>query len=229
MEDIEQIRKYIQNQLSAEDKSNFEKKLDAEKGLRDEVEKERLIMKGIAFSERERLKSVLQRGEQTRSKYWYAVAALIPLLIISYLFIYDSPNANSIYTNFYEPYGVYEFGEVRGESLENNLEEEAFEAYKQGEYQEAYEKIKELQNASDRIGYDLYAGICLMELERFEEALNMFDQIPESSKYIDIGTWYQALVLIKLERIGEASELLGELSNGKNGLARRSKEVLDQL
>ncbi|WP_425390483.1 tetratricopeptide repeat protein [Ekhidna sp.] len=229
MEDIEQIRKYIQDKLSSNEKADFELSLDRDSDLREEVEKERLVMKGIALAERERLKSSLGHENKTQTKYWYVVAALIPLLIISYLFIYDSQNTNSIYADYYEPYGVYEFGEVRGESERDELESMAFGAYKAGKYSEAYDLIIQLQRENNKVGYNLYAGICLLETEKYNEALKVLNQIPDSSKYYDIGIWYQSLTLIKLDQIDEASELLESLVEKDNGLAKKAKEILDHL
>ncbi|WP_436517212.1 CDC27 family protein [Ekhidna sp. To15] len=228
MEEIERIRAYITNELSPKEKADFEADMDNDAELREAVEKEHMMMKGIAFAERDRLKNMLQK-DSARSKYWYVAAALIPLLIISYFFFSDSSSPQSIYTDYYEPYGVYEFGEVRGGDVSNDLEREAFSAYQNGEYNEAYDLMLQLQSENNQAGYNLYAGICLIELGKYKEALDELNQISESSKYFKISLWYRALIHIKLGQINNAKEILSIVTSQDDGLGAKSRDILDQL
>jgi len=229
MEEVELIKRYIQGQLSPEEKSAFEQQLTIDADLKREVERARLMIKGIAFSERDRLKTMLEQEKPSRPRYWYAVAAVIPLLIISFFLVNRPADPSAIYQEFYEPYGVYEFGQSRGTAETKDLERIAFEFYEEGEYEVALEKIKELQKEKPTIGYNLYVGICLLEMERLDEALDALREIQDSSKYYEISQWYQALAFIKQEKFDQARELLDLLSKGKNGLAIKSKAILDQL
>ncbi len=228
MEDEELIRKYIRNQCSDDERQQVQKRLESDNSFKTLLEEERIVTVGIGLAERERLKQSLKK-ERGNKSYWYAAAAIVPLLILSYLFIKTDKDYKQLYADNYEVYGVYEFGQERGGEDSDELEISAFGAYKNGQFQKAFDELEKLYDKYGKDGYLLYQAVCLIELDRAKEVVTKVDRIAEGSNYYQIGQWYKALSLLNQERIEECREVLSALSKESGGLGNRATQLLDQL
>ncbi|MEM7297043.1 MAG: hypothetical protein AAF391_02125 [Bacteroidota bacterium] len=229
MEEIELIEQYIKGQLSDDEMKSVDDRLLSDPVFKESYEQQRALMEGIVQAERARLKNVLQNEDRKKFNYWYAVAAMIPLLIAAYFFIVSGSGNQELFDDYYEPYGVYEFGEVRGSDSTDTKEVEAFALYKNAQYHEALDGIADLVESNKKEGYYVYLAISQIELGQLDEASNSLDSVSSASQYFQIAQWYKALIYLKTDRVEEAKILLESLSKEKNGLAVKAQELRDQL
>ena len=229
MEDSELIRKYIRGQCSEDEQLEIRNRIKSDEAFTMLYEEERIVAAGIGLSERERLKELLKEKNSDRKKYLYVAAAMIPLLVLSYFILNIDPDYGGLYDQNYEPYGVYEFGVERGADQRDSLEVLAFTFYKEKNFGLALGQLEQLGKLKPEEGYFLYQGICLMELERTEEAFPIWDKISKESDYYLMSQWYRALGLLRLERIEECKSILRELKEEQGGLGKKSGQLLEEL
>lgn len=235
MEDLELIHKYIKGEIEDTLKINeIETRLSSDRGFRELFDQERVVLAGIREAEKNRLKDDLKQvrlnNKQSGLSIWMKVAAaLIPLVIVGYLLIPSSKDYQAIYSEYYEAYGVYEFGQTRSDAEFDSFRDEVFNLYEQENYEDALDGLQLLFAEQPRDGYLLYMGICQMELGKYSEAIKSFDQIRAETDYLQIGLWYKSLALLNLERIEEARTILEELTMTNNGLSVKATQVLDLI
>lgn len=229
MEEITLIRNYIKGMLSGEESKQVEARLQSDAEFRKLHDEQRVVMRGISLAERDRLKGLLQEEKQTKFNYWYAAVAMVPLLIAAYFVLWAPSDSNDLFESYYEPYGVYEFGEVRGSDSVNIREVDAFRMYSNEDYEQAESAISDLLKAEEKQGYYLYLAVSQIELEQYDVAIESLNKIDDNSNYSSISKWYKALTYLKLNRRPEAEKLLQELVHENNGLATKAEELLNQL
>ncbi|MEQ9405657.1 MAG: tetratricopeptide repeat protein [Cyclobacteriaceae bacterium] len=230
MEDEELIRKYIRNECSKEESDQVESWLSSDPSFKQLLDQERIVTLGVGLAERERLKRSLKEEKSSKRIYWYAAAAIIPLLILGYLNNIATSDYSGLFSQNYETYGVYEFGNERGSEDSLTRENEAFVHYKNGDFQQALDLLEKLNNQNPGDGYQFYQSICLVELNRDEEALEGLRQIRnEESDYYTLSQWYSGLILIKMERIEEARKSLLIVKEAGGGPGKKAAQLLEEL
>ncbi|MEQ9425146.1 MAG: hypothetical protein RJQ09_12050 [Cyclobacteriaceae bacterium] len=232
-ENLELIHRYIKGECDPVEKQGVEQRLREDGDFMAAYEAERAIIQGIGLAERERLKNELKsvsvKSEGPRINYWLAVAALIPLLILGYYFFNIQPDTNELYSNYYEPYGNYEFGIERGESDSLSTLQTIFKAYDNGDYSQVRIGLDSLILSDSRSSFVFYRGICNLELEKVDSAIRDFSKVMEStSDYKTIATWYLALAHLQNKDTERTEALLKKLIEA-NQMTKRAEELLNQL
>ena len=208
---------YLSNELSAEEKANFEKQLadDSELASAFEIFKDLNLHLENKFGNQEELKafkknlkSISKQHFKTKKpkvvafKPWqYAIAASVAVLVGLFVF----QNINPSFDDYNNP-EMATFVE-RGDVNENlKLAQDAFNAknYKMAiTYFEAILK----ENKSPEIQY--FYAISLLEQSQFQKAeTNLLDLKWGTSIYKDKATWYLALSKLKQEDYRSCREIL---------------------
>lgn len=227
-EELDLIQRYIRGDCSEAERVSFKQRLDEDEAFRVLYHEEKSITIGIGLAERDRLKGMLRQSQKTNSYWWYA-AAMIPILIVGSYIFFSQPNPANLYEEFYEPYGVYEFGMERGDVERDSLRQSAFDAYINERYNESLTALEQLSEIDPKDGYIFYQGACLIELENFEGARVKFERIADQSKYWQQSRWYIALIHLKEGNVDECRLILNDLADKKGGVGKRAKELLDEL
>lgn len=162
---------------------------------------------------------------------WVAAASII-LFVATFGMTYFTTNQNSLeerlYDSYYEPFQNNTNSFFNSSSLI-----EAKKKYNNQEYDIAWFLIENLPN-SIKIEAEktLYAGLTLMELERYPEAINKFKSLQTDEEQIvinSINQWYLALCYLKTERRTDAIDVLEKIVANKSYNHSEAKKILKKL
>ena len=217
--------KYLNNELTAEEKISFEATLKNDLGFKGEFDIYTEIEQSLASKfeneekELELRETLTSLGKEfvTESKkeikgepkviplFRYRklmVAASIALLIGIFVF---GPN-NPTYSDF----ANYPSLELVERSENNPALKTAEEAFNSKNYKTAFAQLTILEeNFPEDIEIKLYKGICLVQMNQYSQAKTIFNNINDgSSIFKHTASWYQALSLLKQNKIDECKTIL---------------------
>lgn len=185
------------------------------------------------------LKQVIKQSENDYKKstsknkrpwLYYLSAALIAILITIAILIPKEQNPQELYVDYYDTSDIPSLAS-RGSGEDASLiDAEGY--FEEGNYSEALKILipKTSTNTKSKANVLLYKGISEMELEQFDNAHATFDQL-RNSDLIDapMGTWYKALLYLKMNDSENAKELLMQISASSNYKYKEAKELLEKL
>ncbi len=199
---------YLSNELSAEEKTNFEKQLaeDSELASAFEIFKDLNLHFGNKFGNQEELKafkknlkSISKEHFKTKKpkvvafKSWqYAIAASVTILVGLFVF----QNINPSFDDYNNP-EMATFIE-RGDVNENlKLAQDAFNAQK---YKTAIPHFEAVLKANKSPEIQYFYAVSLLEDNQFQKAeTNLLELKSGTSIYKNKATWYLALSKLKQE------------------------------
>jgi tetratricopeptide (TPR) repeat protein len=252
-----EIADYLYNDMSEQDRTVFEEKLKADKGLASEVKRQKDILNGIAtrikYEEamadefideanmiaKEVVSNRHARASKTQStevikktiniRYLLAAAAVVLILLVSGL-MFINPTPEKLYHNFYKPFSAANFTE-RTSYSETSLESNGIEEYTKGNYSEAIEilsRIKEEEELSAESNFIL--GLSYMANEDFMYAKEVFSDHP--NHYFHLQTevnWYLGLCYLQLGDITKALNYFNNLSGTSGKFRKKAKQLSRKL
>jgi tetratricopeptide (TPR) repeat protein len=208
---------------------DFKAKFDELKPLLESIETIQMensfreSMLNESFSEEETLpKEIVKIRQPVPLFLKYAAAAVVVLLIG--IFWYDSTLSSRLYEDYYQPQS-----EFRGSQIDGCPDDSVLVLYYQKEYAILLEKLP--KNPTSPC-YDYYQGLCLLALNRFDEAKTELESgMKTDNKVIQQSAeWYLGLVRLKLKEKEKAFEIFTKISNTPEhqfqGLA---KDILKDL
>ncbi|MGV7105053.1 tetratricopeptide repeat protein [Flavobacterium sp. U410] len=216
----ELIEKYFENALTSEEQILFDERLNQDAEFKAEFDFYSELKNAITVSERQKIKAQIQTFENhekdtikvfnLRKLLPYAAVLVIAFSLVMYL-VLNQNNTNDLYASNFEPYPNIEVSNLRS-STEKSLENDAFTAYDLEDYKLAQELFSKLSATEPKDYIYFYDGMCLMQLENFDLALEQLNSIKEThSKYYEKAIWFKALTYMKLNEKDKTKELLNEL------------------
>ncbi len=211
---IDKAERYLNGEMSAGERTEFESELSANAALRKDLELYNSINKAMSGTPNENeLRDTLQ---QMNKKYfaggavvkkgsfkkWLAVAASLVLLVsIGFYFLLPSkPSVEKLYAEYavHEPLSISQ-RENTDDLKADLLATEAEGFYYNKKYKEA---LPVLQQYFERRPNDLQAkfalGICNLELSRYPEAEKIFAAMTSGqTAYVETAKWYLVLTALK--------------------------------
>ena len=246
----EEIDKYLNREMSADELSDFENKLRLNKAFAEEVKLNREIKEALNETDvlefHAQLESIymeLKAEEKTSEEKrkgskilhlsytkWYYAAASITLLfgIATLLFMLLRPSLNErLYSQYYNPYDASNI--VRSDKNKNiDKFQNAIELYNSKEYDKSWSLLKEETslNPNNMRAY-IYRGTSAMEVNNFEDAIKCFQSIitDNSSLYIEQAEWYLALCYLKIDENEKAIEIFKKIES-KDGFYKKQAGIL---
>ncbi|MEM6261569.1 MAG: tetratricopeptide repeat protein [Bacteroidota bacterium] len=255
MDTLELIELYHEGKLSAEEKSDFERRLGQEPELRKELKAYLDLIRGIRRAEEETFTEKVAEWEKevaSKPSYPFAkaepqshgakvkpmrkgwqtyamgiAAAVIVLIGVGWLLNRSgqSVEAQALYTEYYAP--LPDYLSVRGVNEPSTLEATMI-LYRQKKYKAAEEGFgKLLEKEPNYMLLHLYQGICRMELGNSEEAAQSFDTvIKDMGRYQADAKWYAVLNLLKAgDTQGALASIDQQLSTGNTKYEERLLEI----
>ena len=236
---------YYKDILSAQERTAFEKRLETDSEFKKEFDNYSVLVDGISLYERERMKNILKstsNNADDRAKHidnhsrismrriYYAAAATLLLLMIPGYFVYQNMTFNKrMYNEFY----VKDSGVpvVMG-SANNSTFKNAMNEYKDANYKTALALLNQLRandNYNDTLNF--YSGICYLETDNAEKAVDLFKKVTESESgnYYYPANYYLGLTYVKLDQISNARAPLKTVSGSSHYLNAKAKELLQEL
>jgi hypothetical protein len=213
--------KYLNNELTAEEKNSFEEELSTDLNLKNEfdlyTEVEHSL--GTKFENAKQEAALKETLTSLGNKYIQAktepkskviplfkyrklmVAASIALLIGFFVFNPSKPS--------YSDFANYPTLQLVERSENSTALQKAEEAFNNKNYKTAFAQFTILEEQFPKdIELQLYKGVCLVELEKYSQAETIFTTIISgNSAFKNTAKWYQALSLLKQEQF-EASKAM---------------------
>ncbi|NHN26985.1 tetratricopeptide repeat protein [Flavobacterium jejuense] len=234
------FEQYLQNEMTVEEKLNFENQIQNDTDLKESFElyKEANQFLKIKFSnETVDFKNNLSLiSKQYSSKEanlgktkvipinskWFAIAATIVIFISIWFFMQNG-------TPEYNDYKEHEKAYFTERSEGNNTLKEAEEAFNAKDYQKAigfFEKIDQKDFGGEE---HLFYAIALIETNQFDKAEVILQLIKEgNSIYKEKAIWYLGLSNLKQKKYDEAKIILETLSDEAEDYDK-AQEIIKKL
>lgn len=242
MDREQQIEDFLMGTLSEQETKTFEKEMNQDAELKAAVEAA-LLSKVAIFKEgreEEVAKVLAQIPEHPRkatsniwSYRWYAAAAVIVLLFVSYLFFPQTQRLGTqeIFAMYYEKQAAPQAKNSAVEDLllaghknynEANYSEAIglYEAY----LQQTLEDSTKLLTPSQLFSIYLYKGLSYTELDEYAEAIREFEQVDPKTESVE---WYLALAYLQAGENQKARRIFQDIAQRSSHY--KKQEVIEIL
>ena len=241
---VDQIEKYLADQMKQEEKEAFEQEIAVNPALKDEVALHRDVLAGIDMHFENELKQKLVRAEKElragkpRSspiipmRWLIGIAATLLLLAISfYVFTNKAASPEEVFLTYYEPYpNIISPMERSGESQPTVLT--ALDYYEQENYSAAIEAfeanlVETLSQPAQRFYYALSlisSGNSTSAIPHLKELTHLGDH-----SFLHQSQWYLGLAYLKNKETEQARQVFDELKNTDTPYSKTAEAILEEL
>lgn len=245
-ETYEQIERYLQGALEGEELLRFERALDEDAALAEEVKLQRSVSNLLSEEGVGELDQKLSelRGEYAAEgpkllpfrKMWFVAAAVL-VLGIAYIGFFKTAgliDGEQLYISYFEPYPADNAVRSQGaDSTQIDQLKTALDAYSKGDLEEAargFLGYLYLQETDARASF--YLGVTLLSQGYADKAEATLGAVAERSDsiYSDPARWYYALSLIRQGKRSSARKELQKLSRNAKGKFRKlADDLIEEL
>jgi hypothetical protein len=229
------IEKYFENTLTEAEREHFEDLLQNDTEFASEISFQESLKIALIKNEREALKKTLQSFEQPKRKEkfkykWFAAASIILLLGMGTWFGMQNNDPVQLYQEFYQTYPNVVAPTVRSE-VELDEKASAFYEYDNKNYRLSFDLFSKLYKEGKDDYALFYASLSLMELQKYDEAIKMFNlfDLNKNNPFTPYIKWYKALCLLKLNKVAEAKLLIDDLAKTQNPQQEKAKQLDNKL
>jgi tetratricopeptide (TPR) repeat protein len=223
---------YLSGKVDDEAKKQFEKELEENEELANEVklyknidnemsnyfqnsDDENLLRKNLTDLNNTHFFELKKSKIIKFNKWWLAAAAAAILILVLILNPFSNSNKinnKTIYAQFTSKVDALPSAD-RGSNLDS-LIYDATAFYNQKKYSEALPLlIKAIDYKKNDTELQLATGICFLKTEKFEQAINIFNKIANSeSVFKDKANFYKALIYLNQNKLDEANSTLQLIS-----------------
>jgi tetratricopeptide (TPR) repeat protein len=222
----------LKNELNADPDLAFELILRSEinKAIRDKnlMEFRDLI---LGQTNHQSSPSALFNLQRDVLKTWHlAAASFILILVVGGLWyiLSNKPfSTERLVSKYYKPAQSI----LQYRSLELNSDDalkEAFNFYQQNDYTNALKYFNSLEN---QITAKFYSGICYIELEQFEKAVESFEYVinDKDNLFVEQAEWYLGLIYLMNNQKSQAIEQFNKIAKSDSFYEVQAKEILKYL
>ncbi|MEM6963452.1 MAG: hypothetical protein AAF573_01720 [Bacteroidota bacterium] len=243
--DLDLIEKYYNNQLTDEERSDFEDRKVKDSDFALSVELFEVSKAVIQNNHRDRL---LANAQSYMDEYESSTNRRIPfflnrrlqiaavmLLLVAAIFLIrnnlSSPTPERLFAQHFEVPSATNARSTN--SSVDKIWEQAATAYNEAAYPEAIQLMQDLVkndslNFRDRVYFHL--GLSQIINDDLEDGIKSLDQVSKVSSYAQQAQWYAAMAYLKAADIPNTTMLLQEISNSKNHYKRKvAEEILLEL
>ncbi len=237
----ELIQRFLDNEMSQEERKLFEDQLKKDTSLQEEVLLYRKVNNALKDSSLEDFKTELNQIHREHFhtpiiksiRVWRYAAAIVLLALIGSVIMFMNSGSDPLkaYDKYYEALDF--FNSKRAGKLNERSEfDHSMEAYNNKQYQLAYEKLSALLHKEpDNLALKLYLGVSAIEIGQIEKAEELFKNILYTNDpfYIQEAEWYLSLIYIKQNKIEKARPLLIGITERNGNYAEKAQQLLDDL
>lgn len=218
MDDL--ITKYFENTLSDRERSLFERELSENESFRSEFKFQKELQNAIQVSERQKIKSSIQKFEAAKVVHFnikrlYPYAAILVLALGVWFMFKTEPTPQDLYSDYFNMYPNV-VAPISRSTQEPTLKQVAFENYELGNYDKALEAFiaLEQENTSEQSIIQIYKANIYLSTNQPQKAFEELQTPTDPSvEWEDKKMWYLALTYLKLENTEKAKETLQALSH----------------
>lgn len=246
---IEELEKYINNELSFEQLASFEENISSNKKLLKEIELVKDIDKALTESDIMLLRSNLQNiAEQNDAKKQkerifigkFNIKHLIPYTSVAVLIIffwamsgifYGHESSSEIYQKFYTKYEMA--GTVRSADINENITFAlALQKYENKQYEEALKIFsKVVADDPDNMASHFYSGISLQETGRYNKAIHEYETVivNKDNLFTEQAEWYTGLCLLQTDSNKKAYKQFKKIALSKGFYQQKAEQILKKI
>ena len=248
---FEKIEQYLEGNMPAEDKPDFENSLSREPAWKDEYQAYKVLTEGIRATGRRQLLLNLKTADATLPAfqpemaavakavswgshwkrevfYWAAAAAVLALLVPGYYYL-QNQKTEKLFSQYFSPY--------QAASTLMTPSAEVIREYRKGDYATALSLLMNSENArqyNDTLALSalFYKGNIFLATQKPKEAIASFEEILQnpSGKYRKESEWYLALSYLKDNQPGKAKTLLKTvIADPDNTHRQEARDILKKL
>lgn len=241
--DINLVERYFDAELSAEELSHFNSRVEKDEAFKALFHREKIIIGAIRnqglLDNLQYLKSIEEKiqGNQShpsgfgakKNWYYYAAAAVVAMLIAITFLLPGQQSTDELFASYFTPYpNVFE-PTVRGNDVAT-VRTQAFQAYERKDYQTAVLGFEALLSVKEDPGILLLLGNSNLMLGNAKEAQENF--VTLINKYDDLdlqAKWFLSLSYLKSGDKENARKILEELGETEISYASKAKELLEKV
>ncbi len=241
-QDIALVEKYFDAELSSEELTHFNTRVDRDESFKALFEREKIIIGAIRnqglIDNLQYLKSIEDKiqGNQAhpiaagiKGWYYYAAAAVVALLIAFSFLLPGQQNNDELFATYFSPYPNVVEPTLRGNEI-TTQRMEPFQAYERKDYHAAAVGFEQLLDDNEEPGVLLLLGNSNLMLGKAKEAQENF--ITLINKYDDFdlqAKWFLSLSYLKSGDTENARKILKELGETEVSYASKARELLEKV
>jgi len=255
------IEGYLQNKLSNSDLEEFEELLIKDESFGQLFIDMKTLVDGIRYSaskstleeKLKRLNSVEMKATTEQNddqsgennvivrifnsiyRHKWAVAAVFVFFIMATIVLVNissNPTNDALFEKFFIPFeNGAGYALLRGDSVKDNVQTQAFYYYVLVEYTLASEYFNEvLSEEFNNVIILFYSGNAMLAVNQVDEAIDCFKQVIAIGNGLEIqAKWYLALCYLKLDNYKEMLPLLKEIVDSSTRYSDPAKELLKKI
>lgn len=222
---FDRIERYLMDQMSHDQKTNFENEMAADTLLRNEVDLQRELITAVEvdfisktlndldLDEQDMHQSKNLRPINSRINYFKFIGIAASIILIAAIGYFLLQQSNDLYNQYYEadPGLSTTMGEASNYEFYDGMVD-----YKMEKYDVAKNAWMPLQTKfpdNDTLNY--YVAMADLNLNNFQESNKLLEKIPTTSVFYKDALWYQALIAVKHEDLETAKIKLESLETTK--------------
>ncbi|MEL7119473.1 MAG: tetratricopeptide repeat protein [Bacteroidota bacterium] len=239
---IDKIDEYLDGELNDQEKNAFEKELEKDATLEQELRANLLLREVIEHGYKEEMRTNIRKWRQESNEsnqtgstrirpLFVRIAAAASVLLVAGMLVFNiilpQYSNSNIATAYYEPVGDLAGGSRS--TTDGDVLDEAIAAFENGDYANAITGFQNFPN-NDQALYGLAHTYYLTE--RYNEAAQTFDQLIDKAniEYIEQAQFYKVLSMLKAEQVNDEFNTLLDQIIAENGFyadeARNIKKKL---
>ncbi len=236
------VDKYLLNQMTIEEKNDFENQLDKDSNLFLFAKEQKRLIHLIRFRENEKLKELIKANPSSGRSFFHRyrfqfAAAMVAFFVIALMLRLLLDNNTSLQTTVIADYTQmapvpenYIAFDMRGVDSKS-LFSIGMKFYEKGNYSEAMEFFNKLDNWSEiHPNGVFYYGLTAFLLKDFQTSLRVFESIKSDdfffNEYLPI---YFAIIHIETNNIQAAKDTLEKVVKSNSQFSGTAGNILNQL
>lgn len=241
----EEIDRYLEQELNAEELSLFEEELSTNPVLAAEVAMYREVDRALEEKEIMTLRSTLKTiGKETRRENQRAIrmpisrvgvvsiaASLILLLSIGGILTQRTTSEPDLYAKYYQPYQGAGTSRSGNTAIDNTLAN-ALQKYNAGEYESALELLQQVTttDATNPVGH-FFTGMSYQETGRFNKAIEEFEMVikDRDNLFIEQAEWYIGLCYLQTQERKKAYRQMERIAKSNSYYNQKAEAVIRRL
>ena len=234
-EEWESLERYVLNNMTPEERTEFDTKLSADNSLQAKMAEMQLLLIGVNEAVLQEKLNMFHQGLSTEVKEYHIrrkpssiktwlIAASILLIagISGWLLLYRETTDEKLFATYFKQ----DPGLITAMSATDNYAfEKAMIDYKKGDYKAAihtWDSLQKGQPANDTLTY--FLGVAQLANKNSKEAVTYLEKIPASSFFKADAQWYLGLALLKEGKKEEAKKAIQQSSHpDKDELLKKLK------
>jgi tetratricopeptide (TPR) repeat protein len=242
------VDRYLEGVMKNAERIWFEKELDGNTELQQEINLQRKLNTVIADKDTLALQKQMNNihrkiyGQiipdfnvaKSMKNALYISVGVVAVLAISAIFIvknYSTSSTQNIYAQYYKPAAISMSFRSSGDVLNNDLRS-AMTLYDNKKYEGAIQIFENILKEDDsRIGLNLYSGISHMEIKQYAEANAQFKRIidQKANSFVESAQWYMALCYLKTDKKDKAKEIFAGIANNGVYYKKDARRILKRM